>query len=55
MDKMNIEFTRDQRMLLWNLIGAEIHKLESKHDELLEAFIVDRIKRLKILEILIVG
>jgi hypothetical protein len=55
MDKMNLEFTRDQRMLLWNLIGAEIHKLESQYDELLESYIDDKIKRLKVLEILIVG
>ena len=53
-DKMNIALTREERMLLWNLIGAEIHKLESS-DHFLEAYIIDKLKKLKVLEILIVG
>jgi hypothetical protein len=57
MDKMNLEFTRDQRMLLWNLIGAEIHKLENETpiDNQWQAYMLEKIKKLKVLEILIVG
>jgi hypothetical protein len=54
MDTMNLKLTRDQRMLLWNLIGAEIHKLESEKC-ISEEYITDKIKRLKVLEILIIG
>jgi hypothetical protein len=54
-DKMNIALTREERVLLWDLIGREIDKLESKKDELLESFIIDRVKQLKVLEVLIVG
>ena len=54
MDTMNFNLTRDQRMLLWNLIGVEIHKLESDKS-IAEDYIADKIKRLKVLEILIIG
>ena len=54
-DKMNIALTREERVLLWNLIGREIDLVESKKDELLESFIIERVKQLKVLELLIVG
>jgi len=54
-DKMNIALTREERVLLWNLIGREIDLVESKKDELLESFIIERVKQLKVLEVLIVG
>jgi len=54
-DKMNIALTREERVLLWDLLGREIDKLESKKDELLESFIIERVKQLKVLEVLIVG
>jgi hypothetical protein len=54
-DKMNIALTREERVLLWNLIGREIDLVESKKDELLESFIIERVKQLKLLEVLIIG
>jgi hypothetical protein len=56
-DKMNIALTREERMLLWNLIGAEIHKLENETpiDNQWQAYMVAKIKKLKVIEILIIG
>ena len=51
-DKMNIALTREERVLLWDLIGREIDKLEWCTQS---NWIDDRIKKLKVLEILIVG
>lgn len=55
MDTMNIKLTRDQRVILWNLIGNEYDKLVNDSDKFLDSFVADRLKQLKILEILIVG
>jgi hypothetical protein len=57
MDTMNLKLTREQRMLLWNLIGAEIHKLENEKpiDNQWQAYIVNKVQKLKQLEILIIG
>jgi hypothetical protein len=54
-DKMNIALTRDERVLLWNLIGNEYDKLVNNSDKFLDAFVADRLKKLKVLEILIIG
>jgi hypothetical protein len=54
MDTMNIKLTRDQRVLLWNLIGNEHDRIVNNYDEL-DTYLLSRIKALKILEILIVG
>ena len=58
MDTMKIEFTREQRVLLWNVIGSELFRLESKNptnDDFINECIRDKIKQLKVLEILIIG
>ena len=54
-DKMNIALTRDERVLLWNLIGNEYDKLVNNSDKFLDAFVADRLKKLKVLEVLIIG
>jgi hypothetical protein len=54
-DKMNIALTRDERVILWNLIGNEYDKLVNNSDKFLDAFVADRLKKLKVLEILIIG
>ncbi len=53
-DKMNIALTREERVLLWDLIGREIDKLKAEKC-IAEGYISDRINRLKTIEILIVG
>jgi hypothetical protein len=58
MDTMKIEFTREQRVLLWNVIGSEIFRLESKNttnDSFINECVKEKVKALKVLEILIVG
>ena len=54
-DKMNIALTRDERVILWNLIGNEYDKLVNNSDKFLDAFVADRLKKLKLLEVLIIG
>lgn len=58
METTNIKLSREQRILIWNLIGAEIFKLESVHktdDYYYETIKNDKLKKLKELEILIIG
>lgn len=53
-DKMNIALTREERVLLWDLIGREYDRLQnSGYTD--EQFIKDKVKQLKVLEILIIG
>ena len=54
MDTMNIKFTRNQRVILWNLIGDEYDRIVENNDKL-DSYLLDRLKALKELEILIVG
>ncbi len=51
-DKMNIALTREERVLLWDLVGREIDKLtwDTKSE-----WSQDRLSKLKQLEILIIG
>lgn len=51
-DKMNIALTREERILLWDLIGREI---DNRKFEVDSKWSQDRIKQLKVLEILIIG
>lgn len=51
-DKMNIPLTRQERVLLWDLIGREIDKLKWDTES---GWAKDRVDQLKVLEILIVG
>ena len=53
---MQIELTREQRILIWNLVGAEIFKLENVYqtnDHHYETIKNDKLNRLKELETLI--
>jgi hypothetical protein len=52
-DKMNIALTRDERILLWDLVGRELDKI--KWDTVESQYKQDRIRLLKQLEILIIG
>jgi hypothetical protein len=53
-DKMNIALTREERVLLWDLIGREYDRLQnSGYTD--EQFIKDKVKQLKVLEVLIIG
>jgi hypothetical protein len=55
-DKMNIALTREERVLLWDLIGKEKDKMVSEIDKpYIENYLTDRLKQLKVLEVLIVG
>jgi hypothetical protein len=55
-DKMNIALTREERVLLWDLIGREKDKMVSEIDKpYIENYLTDRLKQLKVLEVLIVG
>jgi hypothetical protein len=55
-DKMNIALTRDERVLLWNLIGNEKDKIIAEIDKpYIEDYLTRRLKQLKVLEVLIVG
>ncbi len=51
-DKMNIALTREERVLLWDLVGREIDKLtwDNKSE-----WSQDRLSKLKVLETLIIG
>jgi hypothetical protein len=53
-DKMNIALTREERVLLWDLVGREIDKLKWEKC-IAEGYVNDKINRLKVLEILIIG
>jgi hypothetical protein len=53
-DKMNIALTREERVLLWDLIGREYDRLQNcGYDDL--QFVKDKVKQLKILETLIIA
>ena len=53
-DKMNIALTREERVLLWDLIGREYDRLQNcGYTD--EQFIKDKVKQLKVLEILIIA
>jgi hypothetical protein len=52
-DKMNIALTRDERILLWDLVGRELDKI--KWDTVESQYKQDRIRHLKTIEILIIG
>jgi len=55
-DKMNIALTRDERVLLWNLIGNEKDKIVAEIDKpYIEDYLTRRLEQLRVLEILIVG
>ena len=55
-DKMNIALTREERVLLWNLIGNEKNKIIAEIDKpYIEDYLTRRLKQLKILEVLIIG
>ena len=51
-DKMNIALTRDERVLLWDLIGREKDNLIWNDNS---DWGMRRIEKLKVLEILIIG
>ena len=51
-DKMNIALTRDERVLLWDLIGREKDNLVWNDNS---DWAKRRIEKLKVLEILIIG
>jgi hypothetical protein len=51
-DKMNIALTRDERVLLWDLIGREKDNLIWNDNS---DWAMRRIEKLKVLEILIIG
>lgn len=51
-DKMNIALTRDERVLLWDLIGREKDNLIWNDNS---DWAKRRIEKLKVLEILIIG
>ena len=53
-DKMNIALTRDERVLLWNLVCNE-YDFIVKNNKQFNTFQEDRLKQLKVLEILIIG
>ena len=55
-DKMNIALTRDERVLLWNLIGNEKNKIIAEIDKpYIEDYLTRRLEQLKIVETLIIG
>lgn len=51
-DKMNIALTREERVLLWDLIGREIDKVKWDSES---GWAKDRLQKLQVLEILIIG
>lgn len=51
-DKMNIALTREERILLWDIIGRRIDELKWDTES---KWARDTVKNLKVLEILIVG
>ena len=51
-DKMNIPLTREERVLLWDLIGREIDKVKWDSES---GWAKDRLQKLQVLEILIIG
>jgi hypothetical protein len=51
-DKMNIALTRSERVLLWDLVGRELDKLEWMTES---DWRDNRVKQLKLLEVLIIG
>jgi hypothetical protein len=53
MDTMKIEFTREQRVLLWNVIGSE--SKNTTNDPFINECVKEKVKALKVLEILIIG
>ena len=55
-DTMNIKLTRDQRVILWNLLGKEKDRIVAEIDKpYIDDYLTKRLKELKILEILIIG
>ena len=52
-DKMNIALTREERVLLWDLLGREIDRLKGEKE--LSKWGTDRLDKLKVIEILIIG
>lgn len=55
-DTMNIKLTRDQRVILWNLLGKEKDRIVAEIDKpYIDDYLTRRLKELKILEILIIG
>lgn len=52
-DKMNLALTRDERILLWDLIGRELDSI--KWDNVESEYKQKRIRLLKTLEILVIG
>jgi hypothetical protein len=52
-DKMNIALTREERVLLWDLVGREIDKL--KFETIDSSWAEDRVQKLKTIEVLIIG
>ena len=53
-DKMNIALTREERVLLWNLVCNEYDSIVNNNTEF-NTFQEDRLKQLKVLEVLIIG
>jgi hypothetical protein len=53
-DKMNIALTREERVILWNLVCAEYDSIVNNNDEL-NNYQTDRLKKLKTIELLIIG
>ena len=53
-DKMNIALTRDERVILWNLVCNEYDSIVKNNDEL-NTYQKDRLQKLKVMEILIIG
>jgi hypothetical protein len=53
-DKMNIALTREERVILWNLVCAEYDSIVNNNDEL-NTYQKDRLQKLKVIEILIIG
>jgi hypothetical protein len=50
---MNIALTREERVLLWDLLGREIDRLKGEKE--LSKWGTDRLDKLKVIEILIIG
>ena len=53
-DKLNIALTRDERVILWNLVSNEYDSIVNNNDEL-NTYQKDRLQKLKTIEILIIG
>lgn len=53
-DKMNIPLTREERVILWNLVCDEYDKIVRENDRF-TVYQLDRLKELKVLETLIIG